>query len=66
MVKLDRDAELAALIADLSGLLGKPGEEAAAGQLADTTVRSILNDVRANVSLMKLKERETVRDTSRR
>ena len=65
MVKPDGNAELAALIADLSGLLGRPGEEAAAGQLGGTTTRTILNDVRANVSLMTLKHSETELETSR-
>ena len=66
MVKLDGDAEFDALIADLSGLLGKPSEEAAAGQLAETTGRTILNEVRANVSLRGVTYREPIMDKPRR
>ncbi len=65
MVKPDRDAELAALIADLSGRLGRPGEEAAAGQLGETTIRTILNEVRANVSLSDDMKRKAAGDKLR-
>jgi hypothetical protein len=64
MEKLNLD-EFDALITDLSGPLGRPGEEAAAGQLGGTTTRTILSDVRANVSLSDDMNRTTAGDKLR-
>jgi hypothetical protein len=53
MEKLERDAELDALIAEPTGLVGKAGEEDATGQLADAVARpGILNGVRAYLHVM--------------
>jgi hypothetical protein len=53
MEKIESDAEHDALIADLTGVIGKIGEEGAAGQLADAFARpGILNGVRAYLHLM--------------
>ncbi len=54
-----------ALIADLSGPSEDPVRRLQRGRSA-TPLTAILNEVRANVSLMKRKERETVRDKSQR